>query len=321
MWKVFFNSRRRLLAGMVAVGFAGPAALAQSASPSLRDCETITRGSRDAGTLGERHVARIYVNEFSVKAFVPYKNNVRVPGFSVGRFSLKLSAETQNGQAYLLGLELMGIPEASAETVKKTRFSVTVEGRQIPSYPTPSTLGDFVLFFNTRNVLPPSFERLTQDILVSVYLPGTDTQGEPDYVLAYDKDRIAHNTREGLIALEQLKERERRAQCKALPTPGPCFLTTAAVEMMGLPDDCWELATLRDFRDHWLARQPGGAEQIAQYYARAPGIAAQLAADPQRLARLYWSDILPSALAARLGLKWAARALYVRMMHKVGDLG
>src|SRR5690606_29479169 len=33
-----------------------------------------------------------------------------------------------------------------------------------------------------------------------------------------------------------------------------CFLTTATCQVVGLADDCWELTTLRHFRDGWLAR-------------------------------------------------------------------
>jgi hypothetical protein len=49
-----------------------------------------------------------------------------------------------------------------------------------------------------------------------------------------------------------------------------CFLTTATAGTVGLPDDCWELATLRAFRDGWLARHPGGAALTARDYRRAP---------------------------------------------------
>ena len=37
-----------------------------------------------------------------------------------------------------------------------------------------------------------------------------------------------------------------------------CFLTSACVEAMNLPDDCEELMILRKFRDTWLVKQPGG---------------------------------------------------------------
>lgn len=53
---------------------------------------------------------------------------------------------------------------------------------------------------------------------------------------------------------------------------GGCFLTSACIEAMGLPDDCEELTVLRKFRDTWLMKQPGGQEAIAEYYRVAPGI-------------------------------------------------
>lgn len=53
-----------------------------------------------------------------------------------------------------------------------------------------------------------------------------------------------------------------------------CYLTSACVDAMGLLDDCLELTTLRDFRDNWLAHQPGGQEEIKRYYEVAPAIVA-----------------------------------------------
>lgn len=49
-----------------------------------------------------------------------------------------------------------------------------------------------------------------------------------------------------------------------------CFITTAVCRSEGKPDDCPELTAFRRYRDEWLARQPGGREQIARYYRVAP---------------------------------------------------
>lgn len=49
-----------------------------------------------------------------------------------------------------------------------------------------------------------------------------------------------------------------------------CYITSACVRARGLPDDCLELETLRAFRDGYLASQPGGREDIEEYYAKAP---------------------------------------------------
>lgn len=51
-----------------------------------------------------------------------------------------------------------------------------------------------------------------------------------------------------------------------------CFLTTAVCEYDNKPDDCYELETLRSFRDGYLASTPGGKELIQEYYDIAPGI-------------------------------------------------
>lgn len=51
-----------------------------------------------------------------------------------------------------------------------------------------------------------------------------------------------------------------------------CFLTTACVEARDLPDDCYELQTLRDFRDNYVRHLPHGEETIREYYEIAPRI-------------------------------------------------
>lgn len=53
---------------------------------------------------------------------------------------------------------------------------------------------------------------------------------------------------------------------------GICYITTAICEASGKPDDCYELTTLRNFRDNWLAKQPDGLALINKYYETAPGI-------------------------------------------------
>ena len=51
-----------------------------------------------------------------------------------------------------------------------------------------------------------------------------------------------------------------------------CYITTAVCEYYGKSDDCFELETLRAFRDRWLAVQPDGISLIKQYYQEAPNI-------------------------------------------------
>ncbi len=65
--------------------------------------------------------------------------------------------------------------------------------------------------------------------------------------------------------------------------PSGCFLTSACVDALGKEDDCYELETLRRFRDEWLACQEGGEQDIARYYAFAPGIVRQIDQLPYKL--------------------------------------
>jgi hypothetical protein len=110
---------------------------------------------------------------------------------------------------------------------------------------------------------------------------------------------------------------------KCVP-PESCFITTACCEVLGLGDDCFELRALRRYRDQVLAKRPGGAGEIAAYYALAPEILARI---PQkcrevRLRSAYACYILPSALAARLGLNALAYRLYRKMLDELQrDLG
>ncbi|MBO5291412.1 MAG: hypothetical protein J6A43_06890 [Clostridia bacterium] len=49
-----------------------------------------------------------------------------------------------------------------------------------------------------------------------------------------------------------------------------CYLTTACVEAKKLPDNCYELTTLRNFRDTYLKAKENGSEEINYYYSTAP---------------------------------------------------
>lgn len=55
-----------------------------------------------------------------------------------------------------------------------------------------------------------------------------------------------------------------------------CFITTAVCEYFNKADDCYELTTLREFRDEWLSCQPEGKELITEYYDIAPIIVNKL---------------------------------------------
>ena len=51
-----------------------------------------------------------------------------------------------------------------------------------------------------------------------------------------------------------------------------CFITTAVCVIQNKPDDCYELTTLRDYRDHYLMQTVAGQELVDEYYDIAPAI-------------------------------------------------
>lgn len=55
-----------------------------------------------------------------------------------------------------------------------------------------------------------------------------------------------------------------------------CFITTACIESRGLPVGCYELETLRKFRDNWVSKHENGPAEIGIYYEIAPKIVEKL---------------------------------------------
>lgn len=98
---------------------------------------------------------------------------------------------------------------------------------------------------------------------------------------------------------------------------GWCFITTAACEYFGKPDNCYELTTLRQFRDGWLALQPGGEATIQEYYRVAPSIVGALNVSDQR--DVIYTDIwnryiLPCIRMIEQNAYESCRTLYEKMV-------
>jgi len=85
---------------------------------------------------------------------------------------------------------------------------------------------------------------------------------------------------------------------------GPCFVTTACAEIMGLADDCNELMVLRHFRDSYLLKEADGRKAVELYYQVAPRILAavrQSSAPEQALRYIYQEWIMPSVQMVEAG--------------------
>gem|GEM_PF-6927330 len=123
-----------------------------------------------------------------------------------------------------------------------------------------------------------------------------------------------------LPAMDTARHKDADAPCLYTAGADPyedCFLTTACCTVIGLKDRCWELETLRRFRDGWLGSFAAGRADIARYYREAPVVAQRLVGSPggrRQLLALYWRYILPSAVLAKLGANRVAHRLYRRMM-------
>ena len=53
---------------------------------------------------------------------------------------------------------------------------------------------------------------------------------------------------------------------------GLCYITTAVCKSLGKPDDCRELALLREYRDTYMMRSEAGRSLVKEYYNVAPTI-------------------------------------------------
>ena len=100
---------------------------------------------------------------------------------------------------------------------------------------------------------------------------------------------------------------------------GACFLTTAACEVLGKPDDCIELQTFRKVRDN-LFNHPIAKWLIRKYYREAPLGAELLRKHPnkEKISTTMFSKYIPKVMVAlEKGQTWKAILLYWAMSRYV----
>jgi hypothetical protein len=90
---------------------------------------------------------------------------------------------------------------------------------------------------------------------------------------------------------------------------GICFLTTACCEHKGLPDDCEELTTLRNFRDTFVPK-----DLIEEYYRIAPNICVKLQGDRDTLDKVY-EAVRSCVEDIKANRKWSALIKYRNMVN------
>lgn len=104
---------------------------------------------------------------------------------------------------------------------------------------------------------------------------------------------------------------------------GGCFLTTAAVGVMGLEDDCWVLNLARSFRDGYMTETPERALEIQDYYQSAPQVVETLnkSGEASRIWKgLFWKSIIPFVLLVRDQKLEEAHEAYKKLINEAKKL-
>lgn len=99
-----------------------------------------------------------------------------------------------------------------------------------------------------------------------------------------------------------------------------CYITTAVCSSRNQPDDCYELETLRRYRDDYLAQTESGRQLIEEYYDIAPGIvmAVGMRPDaPEIYEGLYKNYLLPCIRLIEKDKKEECRELYIDMVQEL----
>jgi hypothetical protein len=92
-----------------------------------------------------------------------------------------------------------------------------------------------------------------------------------------------------------------------------CFITTACVKYYGLQDNCYELQTLRRYRDTYLLKSEENACLVHKYYSVAPQLVKLLEADSDRhiLFAMVYSNVRSSCLAIERKQFEKAKRIYL----------
>ena len=102
---------------------------------------------------------------------------------------------------------------------------------------------------------------------------------------------------------------------------GCCFITTACMVSKGLPDDCTELETLRDFRDNYLLNREHGQDLFNFYYTYSPSIVEGINSQPDAIEIYeYLYTVIQSCVGSirRKDLE-EAFLIYVKMVLMLRD--
>jgi hypothetical protein len=120
-------------------------------------------------------------------------------------------------------------------------------------------------------------------------------------------------------SLMQQKLRHKQLGCQQDKGSG-CFVTTAAVRALGLPDDCEALKVLRQYRDGWLRHQAFGRSVLSEYGSRGPAMVQRI--ESRREAKDIWQQIYDEVVlrAARLASEGRNEEVHKFYERSMADL-
>lgn len=98
-----------------------------------------------------------------------------------------------------------------------------------------------------------------------------------------------------------------------------CFLTTACCVYKGLPDDCYELQTMRRLRDEYIKKQSYGEKLISDYYSEAPIIVKKIneSSDRDEILERTYNKIVDIVETIDSGSYERAVILYMMLIHEL----
>jgi hypothetical protein len=123
---------------------------------------------------------------------------------------------------------------------------------------------------------------------------------------SYELAVSAQSFHQAMVTAQALAKRVKadhdRKACADL-SGSSCVLTTAACHAVGLPDDCFELRTMRRLRDRWIITQPFGSTALQWYGAVSATILSAMPRAKVRpvFLRFYAFRVVPAVCAERLG--------------------
>jgi len=110
----------------------------------------------------------------------------------------------------------------------------------------------------------------------------------------------------------------RQSYIVAGPPKKQCLIATAACNAMGLDEQCYELTTLRAFRDQTLLADPAWAEHVGRYYAMAPAALdaiSRLTTPVETLSRVYTLYVAPAVRAIEQSRPDQAKAIFRSLLR------